>query len=147
MYGRFKTFDYLVYHVVMRNPNFRKFLQKIIYPSGTRNINLLGQNFLVDVQSEIGYYRASVANTTNIYFRDELPQLLSFVAALSPSMTVVDAGANIGTWSVQIASLGPILPGLKVISFEPNPRTFERLKVNCAPFSNIELYNTALSES
>src|ERR1700733_1686273 len=113
MYGRSKLFDQFVYRVVMRNPKFRKVLQKIIYPSGTRKVSLLGQEFLIDVQSELGYYRASIANNTNIFFRDEMPQLLTFSAALRPGMTFVDAGANIGTWSVNIASLAPLLPGLR----------------------------------
>lgn len=147
LYGRHKYFDYLVYRLVMRNPKFRKLLQRLIYPTGTRHVTILGQRFLIDVQSEVGYYRASLVNNSNIYFRDEIPQLLSFVAALSPEMLVVDAGANIGTWAVQIASLSRILHGLKVLAFEPNPATFVRLRHNCSPFDNIEVYNLPLSDN
>jgi FkbM family methyltransferase len=146
MYGRFRIIDYLVYRYVMRNPKLRGLLQKIIYPSGIRSVCLLGQTFKIDCQSEIGYYRASVANNTNIFFRDEVPQFLSFVAAISPGMTVVDVGANVGTWTVQLASLGSIVDGLNIIAFEPHPKTFQRLKDNCACFSNVTLHNIALSD-
>ena len=147
MYGRYPLLDHLVNRFVMRNPALRKSLQRIIYPGGMRSIDLLGQKFEIDVQSEVGYYRASIANRSNIFFRDEVPQLLTFAAALSPGMTIVDAGANVGTWSVTLASMGAILPGLRVIAFEPNPATFNRLRANCAKFANVEAHNVALSDT
>jgi len=147
MYGRNRLLDYFVNRIVLRSPKLRKAFQRAIYPSGIRNIDLLGQQFEIDVQSEIGYYRASIANKSNIFFRDEVPQLLTFVAAISHGMTIVDAGANIGTWTVTLASLGSILPGLRIMAFEPNPETFKRLQVNCARFPNVETINVALSDS
>ncbi|MBY6243413.1 FkbM family methyltransferase [Methylosinus sp. Sm6] len=130
----------------MRNPKLRGWIQKLVYPVGEKNVSLLGQAFKIDCQSEVGYYRASIANNSNIFFRDEVPQFISFVAALSPGMIFVDAGTNIGTWTKQIASLGQIVDGLKVVAFEPHPRTFQRLRENCSELNNVQLHNLALSD-
>jgi FkbM family methyltransferase len=147
MYGRNRIVDYLVYRLVMRNPRVRGVLQKLIYPSGTREVNLLGQAVEIDCQSEVGYYRAAIANGSNVFFRDELPQLMTFVSLLARGTTFVDAGANVGAWSVQIASLGEIVGGLKVLAFEPHPRTFQRLQRNCRRFTNASVHNVALSDT
>ncbi len=49
---------------------------------------------------------------------------------LKPGMTFVDAGANVGFFSLLAAKL--VGPQGKVISFEPNPSAFDALRANVA---------------
>jgi len=146
MYGRNKYLNHLVW-LVMRNPRLRRVWQRALYPSGIREVMLLGQPLEIDCQAEIGYYRASIANNSNIYFRDEVPQIVSVASTLRPGCTFVDAGANVGIWTVQMASLNDIVGGVRVMAFEPHPVTFKRLKHNAARFANVTTYNLALSDS
>lgn len=54
---------------------------------------------------------------------------------LTPGMTVVDAGANIGIYSAFVASL--IGPSGTVHSFEPSPENFARLRASASGRANI----------
>jgi FkbM family methyltransferase len=57
---------------------------------------------------------------------------------------VVDVGANVGEWSIGIASL---TKAKKIIAFEPVPEVFMRLKEKTKLFPQIYCKNTALGSS
>jgi FkbM family methyltransferase len=57
--------------------------------------------------------------------------------------TVIDAGANIGFFSIKVAH---DFPGTKVCAFEPAPETFETLKKNTKPYANILCFNVGLGD-
>lgn len=57
--------------------------------------------------------------------------------------TVIDIGANVGTFSMLCSRL---FKPKKIFSFEPIPLTFECLKKNCSVLKNIKVFNYALSE-
>lgn len=67
-----------------------------------------------------------------IYFRNvyELLESWLFYSMLRPGMCVVDAGANIGQYSMLAAT--KVGPQGRVHSFEPMPRNFQRLTANLA---------------
>jgi FkbM family methyltransferase len=57
------------------------------------------------------------------------PELTAVVCALlKPGMTFVDAGANIGYYTLLASSL--VAPGGKVFAFEPDPVAFDYLETN-----------------
>lgn len=56
---------------------------------------------------------------------------------------VVDAGANIGIFSIVAAKN---YPDIVVYAFEPTPSIFELLKENTKYYSNIKIFNCALGE-
>ena len=56
---------------------------------------------------------------------------------------VVDAGANIGIFSIFAASQRP---DITVYAFEPTPETFEALKENTKYYPNIKAFNCGLGE-
>jgi len=58
---------------------------------------------------------------------------------LKPESVVYDIGAYIGTFSIPFA-----LEGMKVHSFEGFPDNCKRLKENCSPYQNIEVYQIAV---
>ncbi len=54
----------------------------------------------------------------------------------------LDVGANNGQ---SILSIRSIIPGARIVSFEPNPKCFERVRRLAHGNNNIELFNCALS--
>jgi FkbM family methyltransferase len=76
----------------------------------------------------------------NLVRRDYLTQGIT----LNPGDTVVDIGANIGSFTVLAAKV--VGPGGRVISFEPVSATFARLEENVAlnGYSNVECRQAAV---
>ncbi len=76
------------------------------------------------------------------YERDTNSVLARYV---KPGDTVVEAGANMGSESILI---GRLVGAGQVYCFEPNPYTFERLKINIAinELANVHAYDYALGE-
>jgi FkbM family methyltransferase len=55
---------------------------------------------------------------------------MAFLAEnLGPGMVFVDAGSNVGGYSLLLRAQRP---GTKIVAIEPNPVTLERLRFNCA---------------
>ena len=83
-----------------------------------------------------------------IFFFGEYEQDTNQVLAkyLKEDFVVIEAGANIGSESLLISRLAP--QG-KVYCFEPNPYTFDRLKINIAinELNNVYAYDYALGEA
>ncbi|MCD6011920.1 MAG: FkbM family methyltransferase [Flavipsychrobacter sp.] len=65
---------------------------------------------------------------------------------IKPNDVVIEAGANIGSETLLIARM---LKQGRVYAFEPNPYTFDRLKINASinELENISTYDYALGES
>ena len=78
-------------------------------------------------------------------FETEVRQ--AFVDMLRPGWTVVDAGANIGLYTVIAAKL--VGPSGRVFAFEPSERECRRARktIRANRFHNVELYLTALGEA
>ena len=58
---------------------------------------------------------------------DEIGATISLAGLVNPGCTFVDVGANVGLFSVPIASIGDAI-GFSVLAFEPNPETARRLR-------------------
>src|SRR3989344_2642524 len=56
---------------------------------------------------------------------------------------VIDAGANMGVFSVAVAAR---YPHATIYAFETNPSTFETLSENTNYYSNIKIFNCGLGE-
>lgn len=65
------------------------------------------------------------------------------VELIPPHGVVVDAGANMGVFSIFAAIKRP---QATIFAFEPNPETFVYLKENTAPYPNIKVFNSGLGE-
>lgn len=68
-----------------------------------------------------------------------------FKKIISPGMTVLDIGAHIGYFTRLFARLTG--PSGKVFAFEPDPYNFSILKKNTRHFANIEIVNSAVSDT
>jgi FkbM family methyltransferase len=76
-------------------------------------------------------------------YETELVTLLTKV--LSPGMTFVDVGAQVGYFSIIAASM--VTENGAVHSFEPDPESFSRLVENSYAYPWIRTYNTVVSNS
>ena len=74
--------------------------------------------------------RPSVGESFTFYENIIRRDYLGSGVALGPGSTVLDIGANIGTFSILAASI--VGPGGRVLAFEPVTETFERLRENVA---------------
>jgi FkbM family methyltransferase len=110
----------------------RKLLPTAIRPSRKGVVRLFGNPFLCADTSEFLalYYEIVHANQYH-------------VELIKNNGTVVDAGANVGVFSVLAAVKHP---GATIFAFEPAPATFEILKENVKHYSNIRVFNCALGE-
>lgn len=73
---------------------------------------------------------------------EEIVQLLQSDFTNFNFNTLIDVGANIGNHSVFLSKYF-----VNVIAFEPNPFTFEILKINVTDIGNIEVHNCGLSST
>lgn len=73
------------------------------------------------------------------YAQTEIDFLRSFMDANS---VVYDVGANIGVHTRAFAATGA-----RVWAFEPNPRNFELLKINCQDLDNVYVVETAVGST
>jgi FkbM family methyltransferase len=83
-------------------------------------------------------------NLNGIYEREELEILAEWIKFKFPFIlngTAVDIGANIGNHSIFFSSYFK-----KVISFEPNNRTYQALEANSKLSDNIETFNFGISD-
>ena len=65
------------------------------------------------------------------------------VELIKERATVVDAGANIGVFSIFAAQKHP---DATIYAFEPTPSTFKTLQENTAKYPNIKCFNCALGD-
>ena len=106
------------------------------YPEGTfRKVKRNGIHFRLDISKQLDH---------SIYFctvRDVAWQNLFQI--VRPNFSIIDAGANIGYLTLNLARLSP--KGV-VYSFEPDSETFSKLAKNVSlnDFKNIRLFRTAL---
>ena len=92
-------------------------LMSLLGPSdGVRSARVFGYQMDLDLSDWI---------QRNMYFGSyEQPQTSQILSHLSPGMTFVDVGANVGYYTAMASS---IVGGGRVIAYEPNPWAFDRL--------------------
>lgn len=140
-------YDWLFWTLILKQPKLRRALQNAFIVDKDMTVRLLASDLRINSRNEVGYKRASQAQQRNIVFRDEIPKISTVMALIDNETTFVDCGANVGFWTCNIARLGRIYPGLKVLSFEANADTYRRLSQSAASYSNVQLFNVALSDS
>lgn len=130
--------------LVIRNTSYFRGKGKLVdYWLKHRNINKTKRTTLKN-----GYRIScdlSIQYEANVWLGQEEDKDLAIVSKLlKPGQTFIDCGANIGLWSLT-ASAAVESDG-KVISFEPNPVTADKLKSNIElnQVKNIKLYNSAV---
>jgi FkbM family methyltransferase len=79
-------------------------------------------------------------------FATDEPEFAKLADWLKPGDWVIDIGANVGHYTLELSRL--VGPEGRVIAFEPIPATFELLSANCrqAANDNVTLFNAAVSK-
>ena len=75
----------------------------------------------------------------------ECREIQKFKTSIKPGDIVIDAGANIGFFTILFAKL--VGSAGRVIAFEPDLQNFSLLKSRASNYKNISLINAALSDS
>jgi FkbM family methyltransferase len=114
----------------IKQPRLRRVVTRLLYGSGDARVALAGAELVVNRALENGYARAAALCQNSSLLRDELPVLITLANLAGPGRTFVDVGANVGLFSVVFSRFTRIYPDFRVVSFEVDPRTFERLQVN-----------------
>jgi FkbM family methyltransferase len=135
----------LIDRYFLKQPKLRRFVTRFLEGDKDSDVSLLGATVRINSIKEHGFLRTSRIISTSSLLRDEVPVIINLAALLSAGDTFVDIGANVGVFSLTFARLRPLLPGLKIHAFEPNPDTFARLVVQAEPLG-IVCHNLALSD-
>ena len=122
-----KTFRYLLRRALFRNR------EKFANEGLPVNVGLLNEYISIDMMVDGVYDLKSI---------NEIVELLKSDFLNFKFETLIDIGANIGNHSVFLSKYFN-----NVIAFEPNPFTYEILKINASQYSNISIKNFGLSSS
>ncbi|KZR90569.1 FkbM family methyltransferase [Synechococcus sp. MIT S9508] len=128
------------------SPNVLSKIQRYFLES---NLNRLARQHLEHRQQFVVFsfdYVSTAINIDGIYEVDELEVLFEWLKQLNGDEifqgSVLDIGANIGNHSVYFSQYFT-----NVFSYEPQPLTFELLKLNSRLATNIKCFNFGLSSS
>jgi FkbM family methyltransferase len=118
--------------LLFNNRRIRDGLTNLI-PDRERQVQICGRNVTISPRFEVGLARLAglmkLSPTAH-----ELGSLLS-IAGLAPAGgSFIDVGANVGFYSIPMASLGDV-KGFRVFALEPNASTAARLRRNLEPYA------------
>ena len=120
----------LIDRYFIKQPRLRRFVTRLIAGNKPEKVFLFGSHLTVHPQLENGYWRAAHLAEGSSLFRDELPVFLALSNFAAPGRTFVDAGANVGIFSVAMARFTHLYRDFRVTAFEVAPDTFVRLQAN-----------------
>lgn len=129
----------------IQKPGLRRLITRLIEGDHDVDVPLFETEFRINTVKEHGYLRASRFSQKASLLRDETAVLINLAGILSDNDTFLDIGANIGIFSVMLARLQRLHPGLSFHAYEANPDTFTRLKVNTAKY-DVSAVNLAISD-
>ena len=134
----------LIQTQINERPRLREWLMRLRHGARDVDVMLFKHKVRINALRENGYYRAARLAQANSLLRDETLVMQRVSMMLGDGVSFVDVGANIGIFSSVIADAQRLFRDFRVIAFEANPDTFERLKVNAERFG-FEAVNVALA--
>jgi FkbM family methyltransferase len=136
---------HLIDRYFIKQPRLRGAVTRLIYGSADRCVSLFGAELMINNASENGYLRAYLNTQGLSLFRDEIAVLINLASLIENNTTFVDVGANVGIFSSVISRLSQIKRGVRVLAFEVDPLTFDRLAMN-AKVHGFEAKNLGISD-
>jgi len=134
----------LIQKQINERPRLREWLTRLRHGARDLDVVLFKRKVRINALRENGYYRASQLAHANSLLRDETLVMQRISMMLGDGVTFVDVGANIGIFSAVIADAQRLFRDFRVIAFEADPATFERLAVNAERFG-FDAVNVALA--
>lgn len=129
----------------IKSPRFRRFVTRAVYGDKDTAVRLFGSDIAVNSLRENGYLRASRKVRGSSFLEHEVSVMLTLALLCDRADIFVDAGANIGLFSIFLSRRTQFNPHFAVMAFEPHPDTFERLNRNLTPLG-AQAHNIALSD-
>lgn len=129
----------------IKKPLFRRFITRLYYGNKDKTVNLFSTGLFVNTIKENGYLRAGKYADKSSVFRDEVSVIINLASFITPGITFIDVGANVGLYCSSFARFQKLYKELKIYAFEANPDTFRRL-TKTVENKNIEIFNVALSD-
>jgi FkbM family methyltransferase len=117
--------------VLFKNRWLRDGLTSLI-PDRERLVHICGRNITISSRFEVGLARLAGLMKLSPT-ADELGSLISIIGLVPRGGSFIDVGANVGFYSIPMASIGDIA-GFSVIALEPNKSTAARLRRNLEPY-------------
>lgn len=112
-------------------------------PDREVTLSLLHRDITISMRQEIGLLRLPwLVNSSPT--GHEIASILSLSGFVRPGHTFVDVGANVGLYSVLMASLGEIV-GFDVVAIEPNAHAASRLRRNLSGYRCATVVEAAAS--
>jgi FkbM family methyltransferase len=121
------TKSWLIDRLLLKQPNFRRWLTRLLEGDRTENMTLFGASIRINSIREHGYLRAARFIPTSSFFHDEAPVLLAMASLLPWADGFVDVGANVGVYSKILYRFKALYPLLEFHAFEADPETVVRL--------------------
>jgi len=134
----------LIQKQINERPRLREWLTRLRHGARDMDVALFKHKVRINTLRENGYFRASRLARANSLLRDETLVMQRVSMMLGDGVTFVDVGANIGIFSAVIADAQRLFRDFRVVAFEADPSTFERLAVNAGRFG-FEAVNVALA--
>jgi FkbM family methyltransferase len=134
----------LIQKQINERPRLREWLTRLRHGAGDADVVLFRRKVRINALRENGYYRAARLARANSLLRDETLVMQRISMMLGDGVTFVDVGANIGIFSSVIADARRLFRDFRVVAFEADPATFERLAVNAERFG-FDAINVALA--
>jgi FkbM family methyltransferase len=134
----------LIQKQINERPRLREWLTRLRHGAHDADVVLFRRKVRINALRENGYYRAARLAHANSLLRDETLVMQRISMMLGDGVTFVDVGANIGIFASVIADARRLFRDFRVVAFEADPATFERLKVNAERFG-FDAVNVALA--
>lgn len=134
----------LIQTQINERPRLREWLTRLRHGARDTDVVLFKRFLRINALRENGYYRAARLAHANSLLRDETLVIQRVSMMLGNGVTFVDVGANVGIFSAVIADAQRLFRDFRVVAFEADPTTFERLKVNAERYG-FEAVNVALA--
>lgn len=145
------TLSWLIERFYISQPRLRERITRAVYGDADREVSLFNMPVRINTLRENGYFRAARLSRRSSLLRDEILVFNRLPCFFEPNMTFLDIGANIGIFSIMMASFRKLIPGFGVTAFEVHPATFARLQQNAEKYGftahNVGLSSTATTRS
>ena len=120
----------LIDRYFIKQPRLRRFVTRMLVRNSQERVVLFGSHVTVHRRLEHGYWRAARLSRSSSLLQDELPVFIALAHFAGSGCTFVDAGANVGIYSIAMARFTRVYPDFHVVAFEVARDTFSRLDAN-----------------
>lgn len=124
---------------VVKEKFLKRIMDKIIEKELSKRANTFNQERSIPMAVFSNDFIGQKVNVYGLYEKEfiaDLHQLMITIGVDLSDSTAIDIGANIGNHTIEFSKYFN-----KVLSFEPNPRTFDILRANTKNINNVDVFD------